>query len=99
MDEVSQRAFYKLRYETDEVVDSHETSDEATEAVPAVSETSTEELKSDDFSNLQKLLRSQLRTTRTNCRDSFKTITEEPANAASETVGGSFSTSLKRLRC
>ena len=43
MDEETEKADKPAALETDEVVDSHETSDEAaTEAVPAVSETSTE---------------------------------------------------------
>ena len=84
MDEETEKADKPAALETDEVVDSHETSDEAaTEAVPAVSETSTEPKDQEESVATEVAAEPVSEPT---AETASKPSLEEPVNAASETV-------------
>ena len=88
MDEETEKADKPVTLETDEVVDSHETSDvAATEAVPAVSETSTEPKDQEEpvTSEVAAEPVSEPASEPT-AEIAPKPSLEEPVNAASETV-------------
>ena len=88
MDEETEKADKPAALETDEVVDSHETSDEAaTEVVPAVSETSTEP-KDQEESVATEVAAEPVSepTSEPTAEIAPKPSLEEPVNAASETV-------------
>lgn len=88
MDEETEKADKPAALETDEVVDSHETSDEAaTEVVPAVSETSTEP-KDQEESVATEVAAEPVSepASEPTAEIASKTSLEEPVNAASETV-------------
>jgi len=84
MDEETEKADKPAALETDEVVDSHETSDEAaTEAVPAVSETSTEPKEPEEPVATEIAAEPVSEPT---AEIASKPSLAEPVNAASETV-------------
>ena len=88
MDEETEKADKPVTLETDEVVDSHETSDEAaTEAVPAVSETSTEPKELEEPVTLEVAAEPVSEpASEPTAEIAPKPSLEEPVNAASETV-------------
>lgn len=84
MDEETEKADKPAALETDEVVDSHETSDEAaTEVVPAVSETSTEPKEPEEPVATEIAAEPVSEPT---AEIASKPSLAEPVNAASETV-------------
>lgn len=84
MDEETEKADKPVTLETDEVVDSHETSDvAATEAVPAVSETSTEPKEPEEPVATEIAAEPVSEPT---AEIASKPSLAEPVNAASETV-------------
>ena len=84
MDEETEKADKPAALETDEVVDSHETSDEAaTEVVPAVSETSTEPKDQEESVATEVAAEPVSEPT---AEIASKPSLAEPVNAASETV-------------
>ena len=84
MDEETEKADKPATLETDEVVDSHETSDEAaTEVVPAVSETSTEPKEPEEPVATEIAAEPVSEPT---AEIASKPSLAEPVNAASETV-------------
>lgn len=88
MDEETEKADKQAALEIDEVVDSHETSDEAaTEAVPAVSETSTEP-KDQEESVATEVAAEPVSepASEPTAEIAPKLSLEEPVNASSETV-------------